>query len=175
MATVNTAEHENDDQRTGVSCRIHAEDPRYPTLIIEGDFGIRGFNINPNTGDLQKTCICAAHSASECICGYDHEMDAEDPPGRSAEPYGCCCGECDLRSLTEHTSPAFRKYMGQRGGNLQVDAAYTARIVFDDGFTVGGSDGELFISDEWPSRIGAVADLEKQVLLDLENTGEIAD
>lgn len=58
-----------------VSCRLQAEDPRYPLLVLEGAFGIRGYSLNIHTGDLHRVCVCAAHSAGECVCGaWDDDL-----------------------------------------------------------------------------------------------------
>lgn len=58
-----------------VSAYIAGEDPRYPTLVIQGDFGSRGYSVNPVTGDLSRVCLCHAYDESECCCGawYDSE------------------------------------------------------------------------------------------------------
>lgn len=53
-----------------LTCHISADDPRYPTLVIQGDFGSAGYTIDPATGELERCCICSAHSAGECCCGY---------------------------------------------------------------------------------------------------------
>jgi hypothetical protein len=53
----------------GINSYIVAEDPRYPTLVLQGDFGSVGYDLNSSTGELRKVCICAAHSSNECTCG----------------------------------------------------------------------------------------------------------
>lgn len=52
---------------------IHAEDPRYPTLIIRGQGFIYGLDIDPQTGDIdpQRRCICSARSDRDCICSLE--------------------------------------------------------------------------------------------------------
>lgn len=37
-----------------LTCHISADDPRYPTLVIQGDFGSVGYAINPATGELAR-------------------------------------------------------------------------------------------------------------------------
>lgn len=41
---------------------------KYPTLVLQGEFGSAGYNVDPETGDLKRTCICYARSDNECIC-----------------------------------------------------------------------------------------------------------
>lgn len=56
----------------GVEARIHFEDPRYPTLVLDGDeFGTIGYELRRDTGELRRVCICHAHCEHECVCGYD--------------------------------------------------------------------------------------------------------
>jgi hypothetical protein len=45
------------------------EDIRYPTLILEGEFGTIGYALDRETGVLRRICICAAHCSDECHCG----------------------------------------------------------------------------------------------------------
>lgn len=52
-----------------LECYFVAEDPRYPTLVITGDGEAIGFSYNRETKELERVCICAAHSESECLCG----------------------------------------------------------------------------------------------------------
>lgn len=52
-----------------VEVKIIAEDARYPTLLVSGDFGNVGYALDLNTGELRRVCICAAHCSSECCCG----------------------------------------------------------------------------------------------------------
>lgn len=54
-----------------VSAYIVGEDPSYPTLVLQGEFGSIGYSVCPRTGDLSRVCICAARSEHECCCGYD--------------------------------------------------------------------------------------------------------
>lgn len=54
----------------GVEIYLSYEDPRYPTLVLQSDeFGSVGYSLNLNTGELERVCICHAHSNNECICG----------------------------------------------------------------------------------------------------------
>ena len=55
---------------TEISPRIHYEDPRYPTLIIEHEGGTMGWELNLGTLTLRRVCICFAHCDGECVCGY---------------------------------------------------------------------------------------------------------
>jgi hypothetical protein len=41
-----------------------------PVLVIQGDFGSNGYDVNTETGELTRTCICFAYTDSECVCGY---------------------------------------------------------------------------------------------------------
>lgn len=52
-----------------LECYITSEDPRYPTLVIQGGFGSVGYALDKETGDLIRICICYAYSANECVCG----------------------------------------------------------------------------------------------------------
>ena len=61
---------ENEVDNTSVECYITYEDPRYQVLVLQGSFGSIGYIITLDTGELQRTCICAAYSSSECCCGY---------------------------------------------------------------------------------------------------------
>lgn len=62
----------------GVEARIHFEDPRYPTLVLDGDeFGTIGYELRRDTGELRRVCICHAHCEHECVCGYDAAISAE--------------------------------------------------------------------------------------------------
>lgn len=57
-----------------VTCRITAEDDRYPMLVLQGDGWSRGYWVDKDNGDLTRVCICHAHSSSECLCGaWDEE------------------------------------------------------------------------------------------------------
>lgn len=57
-------------------CYISYEDPRYQTLVLYNPiFGSVGYSIDLSTGGLERICICAAHNASECCCGYDFKYD----------------------------------------------------------------------------------------------------
>jgi hypothetical protein len=58
------------DKELGVSTSLHYEDPRYPTLILESaEFGVVGYNLNLQTGELHRICICSARCSGECVCG----------------------------------------------------------------------------------------------------------
>lgn len=46
-----------------------------PTLVIRGLFGSIGYDVNKDTGELTRCCICAAHSDNECCCGYFDHLD----------------------------------------------------------------------------------------------------
>jgi len=58
------------DSPIPLTAHIHAEDPRYPTLVIQGPHILYGLKIDPKTGDIdpRRLCICHARSDSECIC-----------------------------------------------------------------------------------------------------------
>ncbi len=57
-------------EELGVSVYLSYEDERYPTLVLRSDkFGTVGYNLNLNTGELNRVCICAARSETECVCG----------------------------------------------------------------------------------------------------------
>lgn len=40
-----------------------------PTLVVRGLFGSQGYDVDVETGELTRTCICAARHDSECCCG----------------------------------------------------------------------------------------------------------
>jgi hypothetical protein len=48
---------------------LTAEDERYPTFVLEGEFGIVGYSLNRDTGELRRVCLCHAHDVNECLCG----------------------------------------------------------------------------------------------------------
>ena len=51
-----------------------AEDPRYPTLVLESDnFNPLGYSLDLLSGKLERVCICHAHSENQCICGAWNE------------------------------------------------------------------------------------------------------
>jgi len=62
-------EVEEDTGKEDLRAHIIAEDPRYPTLCINGKFTY-GMSMNPVTGDVDPTrhCICHARTDDECIC-----------------------------------------------------------------------------------------------------------
>jgi len=53
----------------GITYYLTAEDKRYPTLVLQGDFGSVGYTLNKKTGELRRICLCAAYSEHECCCG----------------------------------------------------------------------------------------------------------
>lgn len=58
----------------GVEIYLSYEDPRYPTLVIHSDeIGTVGYSLNLSNGELNRVCICHAHSSNECICGAWNE------------------------------------------------------------------------------------------------------
>lgn len=63
--------------RQGLNCYIHYSEYDYnflrPTLIIQGEFGSVGYDVDPDSGELERCCICAAHCDYECICGVETE------------------------------------------------------------------------------------------------------
>lgn len=40
-----------------------------PTLIVRGLFGCHGYDVDIETGELTRVCICASRHDSECVCG----------------------------------------------------------------------------------------------------------
>lgn len=52
----------------GITYYLTAEDERYPTLVLQGEFGSVGYSLNKCTGELERVCICFAHSSTECCC-----------------------------------------------------------------------------------------------------------
>ena len=57
-------------QELGVTMNLVYEDPRYPTLVIEGNnFAPLGYSLDLDTGRLSRVCICHAHESTQCICG----------------------------------------------------------------------------------------------------------
>jgi hypothetical protein len=59
----------------GITYYLTAEDERYPTLVLQGDFGSTGYALDLDTGELRRICLCAAHGPSECCCGAWHTDD----------------------------------------------------------------------------------------------------
>lgn len=61
------------DNRSGVSCHIYYSEYDYvqsrPTLVLQGEFGSIGYDVDPETGDLTRCCICFAYHETECSCG----------------------------------------------------------------------------------------------------------
>lgn len=58
------------EETPSMEAYIHAEDPRYPMLVIRYNRGIYGLEINPVTGDIDplRRCICSARCDCECCC-----------------------------------------------------------------------------------------------------------
>lgn len=57
-------------EELGVRVYLSYEDERYPTLVLQSDtFGTVGYDLDLETGELRRVCICAAHSENECVCG----------------------------------------------------------------------------------------------------------
>lgn len=42
----------------------------FPTLVMQGAFGVSGFDIDPHTGQMKSCCVCFARSDDECCCNY---------------------------------------------------------------------------------------------------------
>lgn len=59
---------------------IYIDDERelYPTLVLTGSFGSRGYNIDEDTGELKRVCICAAWNSNECVCGAWDANESEN-------------------------------------------------------------------------------------------------
>lgn len=63
-------------ERYGIGIDLCADDERYPTLVLEGPFGKIGYSLNKESGELDRICICFAHSSSECMCGgFDQNLE----------------------------------------------------------------------------------------------------
>jgi len=64
---------EIEEQPNEVDCYIHYHEYDYnklcPTLVVRGDFGISGYRVNTETGELTSVCIC--DSDNECCCNYN--------------------------------------------------------------------------------------------------------
>lgn len=58
-----------------IDCYIHYREydynKQFPTLVVRGDFGISGYRVNIDTGELTSVCIC--DSVNECCCNYTKE------------------------------------------------------------------------------------------------------
>lgn len=65
-------------ETTWLSARVLFEDARYPTLVVEGPFGTRGYDVDRETGDLRSVCICHAYYPGECVCGYYDDACAKE-------------------------------------------------------------------------------------------------
>lgn len=63
-----------DQDDTSLTCHLHYHEYDFklksPTLILQGDFGSAGYNVNKITGFLTRICICYARNSVECACGY---------------------------------------------------------------------------------------------------------
>jgi hypothetical protein len=69
--------------RDKISCYIHYSEYDYgfnrPILVIQGEFRSTGYNVDPDTGELERVCICHAWNERECLCGaWDERADEED-------------------------------------------------------------------------------------------------
>lgn len=65
------------DEKFGITYYITAEDERYPTLVLQGDFGSVGYDLDKDTGELTRICICYAHNSNECTCwAWDQKHDS---------------------------------------------------------------------------------------------------
>lgn len=40
-----------------------------PIVVLQGFFGSVGYEVDPNTGETSRTCICSAWTSNECCCG----------------------------------------------------------------------------------------------------------
>lgn len=64
-----------------VQSYITSEDPRYPTLVLQGPNWSHGYSVDVETGVLTRICICHAYNSNECCCGawdisdYENEQD----------------------------------------------------------------------------------------------------
>ena len=63
---------EEEDEYEEFSAHIICEDPRYPTLCINGKFNY-GLDFCTKTGKVgrKRQCICAARYDNECICDLE--------------------------------------------------------------------------------------------------------
>ena len=68
--------------RYKINCYIHYSEYDFgmnrPTLVIQGVFGSIGYDVDPDTGELERVCICAAWNVNECTCGAWDEREDED-------------------------------------------------------------------------------------------------
>ena len=68
---------EDEDYIRELTAYIHYNEydfsKKYPTLIVQGDFGSHGYDIDVNTGELSRCCICSSRSSYDCVCGYDED------------------------------------------------------------------------------------------------------
>ena len=63
------AVHSLSIEELGITLTVMWEDPRYPKLIIDENGSTSGYWLY----DMERFCICAAHSDCECICGVWEE------------------------------------------------------------------------------------------------------
>ena len=59
----------------GINAYLAGEDRRYPILVMQGQFGSRGYSVCTITGSIKRVCICAAYESSECCCGAWDDFD----------------------------------------------------------------------------------------------------
>ena len=63
---------QDNDESNEVDCYIHYHEydynKQFPTLVVQGDFGISGYRVDIDTGKLTSVCIC--DSDNECCCNY---------------------------------------------------------------------------------------------------------
>ncbi len=68
-------EIEDYEQPNELNCYIHYHEydysKQFPTLVVRGDFGISGYRVDTETGELTSVCIC--DSDNECCCNYTKE------------------------------------------------------------------------------------------------------
>jgi hypothetical protein len=70
------------DEAEDLRVHVVAEDPRYPTMCVNGDLNF-GVSINAETGMPEggRVCICAARTDDFCICdlGTNTQADSCQP------------------------------------------------------------------------------------------------
>jgi hypothetical protein len=75
--------HEEVEQTIMEDIRLSFEDPRYKTLHIDDEsvylivIKNKGYVVEED-GTLERICICAARSSSECVCGGWNSGDDYD-------------------------------------------------------------------------------------------------
>lgn len=65
-----------------LECYIHYSEHdfnhKHPTLVIRGECGTIGYDLDPETGAIEgRSCLCSAWSANECACGAWYEFEGE--------------------------------------------------------------------------------------------------